>query len=68
MLNNLVQWKYSFNVKKQLQLYVTIQLSLNSFNVEKTVLFQTIQLSISTQFKCNYGLTVKNIFILRYSV
>ena len=30
MLNNLVQCKYSFNIKKQLQLYVTIQLSVNT--------------------------------------
>ena len=29
MLNNLVKCKYSFNFKKQLQLYVTIQLSVN---------------------------------------
>ena len=27
-----------------------------------------IQLSISTQFKCKYGLIVKNISILNYSV
>ena len=39
-----------------------------SFNVEKTVPFQTIQLSTSTQLKCKYGLIVKNIFILSYSV
>ena len=30
MLNNLVLCKYSFNVKKQLQSYVTIQLSVNT--------------------------------------
>ena len=30
-----------------------------SFNVEKTVLFQTIQLRTSAQFKCKYGLIVK---------
>ena len=39
-----------------------------SFNVEKTVLFQTIQLSTSMQFKCKYGLIVKNISISSYSV
>ena len=39
-----------------------------NFNVEKTVLFQTVQLSTSTQFKCKYGLIVKNISILSYSV
>ena len=38
-----------------------------SFNVEK-VLFQIIQLSISTQFKCKYSLIVKNISISSYSV
>ena len=32
------------------------------------VLFQTIQLSTSMQFKCKYGLVVKNIYILSYSV
>ena len=47
--------------KKQLQLYVTIQLSGKySFNVKKQFLFQTIQLSTSTQLKCKYGLIVKN--------
>ena len=39
-----------------------------SFNVEKTVLFQTIQLRTSTQFKCKYGLIVKKISISSYSV
>ena len=68
MLNNLVLCKYSFNVKKQLQLYVTIQLSVNTVLMSKTVLFKTIQLSTSTQFKCMYGLIVKNISISSYSV
>ena len=35
MLNNLVQCKYSFNVKKQLQLYVTIQLNVNTVLMSK---------------------------------
>ena len=39
-----------------------------SFNVEKTVLFEIIQFSLSTQFKCKYGLIVKNISISSYSV
>ena len=30
----------------------------------KIVLFQTIQLSISTQFKCKYGLIVKNSILI----
>ena len=34
----------------------------------KTVLFQTIQFNISTQFKCKYSLIVKNISISSYSV
>ena len=32
--------------------------------MSKTVQFQTIQFSISTQFKCKYSLIVKNISIL----
>ena len=36
--------------------------------MSKSVLFQIIQLSISTQFKCKYGLIVKNISISNYSV
>ena len=34
----------------------------------KIVLFQTIQFSLSTQFKCKYSLIVKNISISSYSV
>ena len=34
----------------------------------KIVLFQTIQFSTSTQFKCKYSLIVKNISISNYSV
>ena len=36
--------------------------------MSKTVLLQIIQLSISTQFKCKYGLIVKNISISSHSV
>ena len=50
------------------QLYVTIQLSLNTVSMSKNSLFQIIQLSISTQFKCKNGLIVKNISISSYSV
>ena len=50
------------------QLYVTIQLSVNTVLMSKTVLFEIIQLSISTHFKCKYGLIVKNISISSYSV
>ena len=45
------------------QLYVTILLSVNTVLMSKTVLFEIIQLSISTQFKCKYGLSVNNISI-----
>ena len=50
------------------QLYVTIQLCVNTVLMSKTVLFQIIQLSISTQFKYKYSLSVKNISISSYSV
>ena len=33
------------------------------FQCQKTVQFQIIQFSISTQFKCKYGFMVKNISI-----
>ena len=36
--------------------------------MSRTVLFQIIQFSISTQFKCKYGLIVKNHSISSYSV
>ena len=36
--------------------------------MSKTVQFQIIQFSISTQFNCKYGLIVKNISILSYLV
>ena len=34
----------------------------------KTVQFQIIQFTISTQYKCKYGLIIKNIIISSYSV
>ena len=57
-----------FHFKLFKQLYVTIQLSVNTVLMSKTVPFQIIQLSISTQFKCKYGLIVKIISIWSYSV
>ena len=36
--------------------------------MSETVQFQIIQFSISTQFKCKYGLIVKNISISSYLV
>ena len=50
------------------QLYITIQFSVRTVSMSKTVQFQTIQFSISTQFKCKYSLIVKNISISSYSV
>ena len=57
-----------FHFKLFKQLYVIIQLSVNTVLMSKTVLFQIIQLSISMQFKCKYGLIVKNVSISNYSV
>ena len=50
------------------QLYITIQFSVSTVSMSKTVQFQTIQLSISTQLKCKYRLVEKNISISSYSV
>ena len=46
------------------QLYITIQFSVSTVSMTKTVQFQTIQFSISTQFKCKYSLIVKT-FLFR---
>ena len=45
-----------------------IQFSLSTVSMSKTVTFQTVQFSISTQFKCKYSLILKNISISSYSV
>ena len=50
------------------QLYITIQFSVSTVSMSKTVQFQIIQLSISTQFKCKHGLIVKNSSISSNSV
>ena len=50
------------------QLYVTIQLSERTVSMSKTVQFQIIQFSKSTQFKCKYSLILKNISVSSYSV
>ena len=47
------------------QLYITIQVSISAVSVPKTVQFQTIQFSISTQFKCKYGLIAKKHFYFK---
>ena len=57
-----------FYLKLFEQLYITIQFSVITVSVSKTVQFQIIQFSISTQFKCKYSLIVKNISILSYSI
>ena len=50
------------------QFYITIQFSVSTVSMSKTAQFQTIQFSISTQFKCKYSLIVKDISISSYSV
>ena len=50
------------------QLYIAIQFSISTVSMSKTVKFQIIQFSISTQFKCKYSLIMKNISISIYSV
>ena len=50
------------------QLYITIQFSLSTVLLSKTLQFQIIQFSISTQFKYKYSLIVKNVSISSYSV
>ena len=46
------------------KLYITIQFSVSTVSISKTVQFQTVQFSISTQFKCKYSLIVKT-FLFR---
>ena len=60
------QKHFSFKLFKQL--YITIQFSISTVSMSKTVPFQMIQFSISTQFKSKYSLIVKNISISSYSV
>ena len=50
------------------QLYITIQFSVSTISLSKAVQFRIIQFSINMQFKCKYGLIVKNISILSYLV
>ena len=57
-----------FHFKQFKQLYITIQFSASAVSISKTVQFQTIQFSISTQFKRKFSLIVKNISISRISV
>ena len=55
------QLYFTLNVKTVL--YKTIQFSVSRVSMSKTVPFQRIQFSISTQFKYKYSLIVKNISI-----
>ena len=57
-----------FYVKLFKQLYITIQFSVSTVSMSKTVQFQIVQFSISKQFKCKYSSIVKNISISSYSV
>ena len=57
-----------FYFKLYKQLYITIQFSVSTVSMSKTVQFQTNQFSISTQFKCKYSTIVKNKSISDYSV
>ena len=55
----------NFNFKLFKQLYITIQFSVSTVSMSKTVQFKTIQFSISTQFKCKYSLIIKKKFLFR---
>ena len=60
------QKHFYFKIFKQL--YITIQFTVSTASMSKTAQSHTIQNSISTQFKCKYSLTVKNISISSHSV
>ena len=63
-----LNYQKHFYFKLFKQLYKTIHFSVSTVSMSKTVQFQTIQFSISTQFKCKYSLIVKNNSISSYSV
>ena len=48
--------------------YITIQFSVSTVLMSKTVQFKTIQFSINTKFKCKCSLIVKIISISGFSV
>ena len=56
------QKHFYFKIFKQL--YITIQFSVSTVSMSKTVQFQTIQFSISTHFKCKNSLIIKT-FLFR---
>ena len=53
-----------FYFKLYKQLYIIIQFGVSTVSLSKTVQFKIIQFSMSTQFKCKYGLIVKT-FLFR---
>ena len=61
-MNTQFKCQKHFYFKLFKQLYITIQFSVSTVSMSKTVQFQTIQFSISTQFKCKYSLIVKKNF------
>ena len=48
------------------QLYITIQFSVSTVSMSKTVQFETIQFNISTQFKFKDNLIVKTFLLLAF--
>ena len=52
-----------FNLFKKL--YISIQFSVSTVSISKTIQFQIIQFNISTQFKCKYRLIVKKHFYFK---
>ena len=69
MLNNLVQCKYSFNVKKTVSVICNNSVKCKySFNVEKNSSISNNSVKHKHAVQMYYGLIVKNIFILSYSV
>ena len=60
-------WKKHFYFKlfsSFKQLYITVQFSLSTVSMSKTVQIKIIQFSISMQFKCIYNLIVKTFLFL----
>ena len=57
-----------FHFKLFKQLYVIIQLSVNTVLMSKNSSISNNSVSISTQFKCKYSSIVKNVSISSYSV
>ena len=47
------------------QLYITIQFSVSTVSMSKTVQFQIIHFNKTSQFPCKYSLIVKNFFSFR---